>query len=69
MAGDLVTLLRPVAELLLFVCPAVGLCVIFVPFSLSPYPRVSVAGQFLLHKLLAGTPGLGAGKGQRAPCE
>lgn len=67
--GDLVTPLHRGTELLLFVCLSVGLCVIFVPFSLSPYPRVSVAGKFMLHKLLAGAPGLGAGKGQGEPCE
>lgn len=38
-------------------------------FSFVSLSTGVVAGQFRLHKLLAGTPGLGAGKGQRAPCE
>lgn len=68
--GDLVTPPRWGAELLPAVCWSVELCPCdLCSLSLSSYPRGSVAGKFLLHKLLARTPGLGTSKGQREPCE
>lgn len=73
MTGDLVTPLLWGAELLPSVCLSVcpddrSLCDLC-SLSLSPYPRGSAASKFLLHKLLARTPGLGTSKGQREPCE